>query len=547
MRLLVILLVSTAVFQAQTTPDQWRGTNYVPNLAQSTSSATMMLDAGDPYMPGSYDSTIVAAEIARLQSAGVNSIRLLPSFYGWVINRSQYLANLDDLCQQCAAANISVVIQVWSAIGATEAAPSLDGATSPELWHELVGSSPTAVTNLEVYRGWDRRQTNFQRDRNSRGSLPPGEPGWATLLAEPGNELIAMSGDPFMWPYAMAARVEGYLNDLGSYFSSSAPGAAALAGFDLFNEPDAWPWIPIANYVEFIGFTYDRLVVACPSAQYCVGWARGDASVDGFDQMLVAAGVGRTYHSFHSYENPEVFRHEVIDRKAYADSQGLPLVVSEFHRTDWTAGVLRHLLDAVTDNGAGGQIWAVIQTNTFYTYHGRTHGIDGLYIPTPDGLSFAVNNPKDTAAFLEWTAGTLAPPPLLDAQIVGASAASVTQASPPAVAAGVSHDVSVTSALPGVPAIMRIAPMPTGAGCAASAQNCQIFPGIGWLPDPLGTATVFLGLTDVTGAVYAPGAFTPFGAPGQELVVTTYAGLYPVDDWNRNQGEITAARRYIVQ
>ena len=544
-RLFATLLLSGAVCVCQTTPSQWKGTNYVPNVAQSTSSATMLLDADDPHAPGTYSPQIVEAEIVRLQASGVNSIRLLPSFYGWAINRAQFIQNLGHLSSTCHDAGISIVVQVWSAIGSIGSSASADGIDSRELWHEFFGTDPASPRNLGVYRGLVARNLNFARERRAAGGvLPELEPAWGTLLAEPGNELIALSGDDTQWPYQMHQRVEDYLADLGTFFSTDPEGSAALAGFDLFNEPDADPSIPIAHYIQFIARTFNTLSAYCPTTEYTVGWARGEAYVDAYDQMLVTAGVGRTYHSFHSYDPAETFAEMLAGRKLYADGLGIPLVVSEFHRSDWTAGVLRHSLEAIQSNGVGAQIWAVLQTNTFFSYHGSTFAIDGLYVPSPDGLTFTVNNPFDTSAFEQWTAGSLYAPPYLSYEVAGAGQ---NPGAMPTVNAGASYDLNVTSSLAGFPVVLRVAPMPRGSVCAPGAPLCGIFPGIGWLPDPLTTATLLLGLTDVTGAAAFAGAFPPLGLPGEELDVVVYVGQFPIGDWNQHIGEVTVPVRYLVQ
>jgi hypothetical protein len=296
------------------------------------------------------------------------------------------LAQLAAICNQH---GVKITYVVWSAIGLNRAALSADGVVSNELWHELANTSPANAVNTQIYYGCLIRAILLNQEfLNFQGVFPPGEPYFFGVHHEPGNELIALSGDYTTWPFAMATRIDEYLDSIGSFFSSDPVGMQAFGSYDLFNEPNGGANvsnIPIGNYLSFIKTTYDLLFAIHPSAPFTVGWAGADQIVDAYETALVNLGMATTYYSVHSYAGGDTFDRELSARRAFASGRGVDLVCSEFYRTDFSAGTLKYQLATLNRLGAGGQMWGFIQGNTFVNYPPfGTYALDGIYIPVLD-------------------------------------------------------------------------------------------------------------------------------------------------------------------
>ena len=550
-----LLACSLLPAQEDAFPYDIRGTNYTPVTSLAFNNVVAMIPERPPgaLIRGQFNAKLVQAELGRMAKSGVNNIRLLPSFYGYIADRVGYMSCLKTLARLCHERNISITYQVWSGVTSTAHAISADGVTSMELWHELIGSSVTDPYNFPVLGGALFRSAARQQLFISRGgTIPPGEPWLASIFAEPGNELLLMSGDYGTWPYNLKPRIDGYLDAIARFFSADPDGRLAFASYDLFNEADATQTVPPAHAIQFIKATYDRITRIHCEAEMTIGWALDDGSADALDQLAVAAGVERTYLSFHSYSKVDRFASLAAARKSYADSQGLPLVCSEFHRADFTAGVLKYQLDTISGLGMGAQIWSVIQTNHFIRLPHGSYPVDGLYVPvqgaTPGTLDFYVNNPADVQAFEDWTSGVLSAPPYTSLTVQDAAGNPVTT-----VTAGSQYDVVVSSSRVGDPVLLLASPYtsplpPCFAAGVALAAGCVVIPGLGPSYVHAGTAAQVLGPLNASGVQLFTGVIAP--APslvGQALAVTAYVGYYPSGDFNQNVGEITMATILSVQ
>jgi len=546
-----LLLATMTRGFGQSHPDQFpnnvRGTNYAPGTTVALNNVVAMLPIASPgaAIQGQFDPAIVSAELRRIRQSGINNIRLLPAFWGWVIDRAAYMSVLKTLSQLCNREGITITYQVWSAIRNTGEAMSADGIPSSDLWHELAFSSPSDPTNYTVLAGTLARSAVHQAEFiQSGGTLPPGEPWLASILAEPGNELMQMSGDYTVWPFQMATRIDMYLDAIATFFATDPDGRQAFASYDLFNEPDGTPFltVPAAHYVQFIKTTYDRIMLHHGSAEFCVGWSKADATASAHDQMILAAGVGRTYHSVHTYSTVDRFGSELAASKAYADAQGVPLVLSEFYRTDHSAGTLKYLLNEVQQIGIGAQVWGVIQSNHFVPTAFGSYPLDGLHVGTPTGnsaqpLAFHPNNTADLMALEAWTSGTLTTP---DYTSVAATDWTGTPVS--TITAGSPLDFSVSSSRIGDPILLIMTALAGAAPppCFTSSLDCVVVPGLGPVIANASTTVLSLGTLGGTGTQTFPGVLAaPPGMTGGTLAISAYVGTYPTGDFNQNVGEFT--------
>ncbi len=549
------VMLAASVFAQQPNgpePRDLRGTNYTPGMQALFNNVVGMLPS--PAEPGAtavgqFDAAMVDEELKRMRLSGVNNVRLLPSFWAWVIDRNGYMQCLKTLSRLCSQHGITITYQVWSSIPKTSAVMSVSGVVSKELWTELSGSDPSAPTNYGVLNGCLLRSIQHHQDFVIQGGyIPAGEPWQSSIFDEPGNELIALSGDYGAWPYNMKTRINAYLEQIAIFFATDPDGAAAFHGYDLFNEPDAIETIPITNYLQFIKTTYDKLSLHHSDARFTIGWANDDWRADTYDEMAESMGIGRTYYSFHSYTHPIPFAERLKDRKAHAEAAGVDLVCSEFHRTDYTAGTLKYQLAALDREDTGGQIWGFLQSNLFLKWPSGSHPIDGLYIPSllpGDVPHFEPNNETDLAAFEAWTNGDLSAPPYTTIEILSSDSGPLTSVVP-----GGSYNVALSSSKTDCPAQLHasLRPIAPPACLATVGPGCMVFPGLGPVSASTNLWSVPLGILTSTYKLFPNALNIPVSAtPGEVVTVYAYAGTYPWHDFNLNTGEITAPLALTVQ
>lgn len=527
-------------------PRDFRGTNYLPATTFGTDNVLGLLPHFNVHSPyaGNHFALHSRSEILKIGSAGFNTIRIFPSFYAWVIDPDGYFEALGDIARTCAAKDLKMTVVVWNAIGVTGSVKAADGVESSELWHELVHRGSSSRRE-QVYLGAIRRAEAHNQLAQSIQAVPVSEPFAASLHVEPGNELFALGRDYRDWPYQISELIDRYLDQLGRFFAEHADAARVLASFDLFNEPNGGELlgIPVDAYIEFIKVTYDRLAARHPHAHYTVGWAGDDDDVDRLDDLLLTAGIGRTYVSIHSYSGVERTRRRLERRAAFAADLGVDLVVSEFYRTDLNAGVLKYILATIDELGMGGQIWGFLQTNTFTQFppFGFAAALDGIYVPVASGntanpIRYEINNPFDHVAVNQWVQGDLVVGPYSAMTIRDQNYEEVDE-----LVAGQAYTVTFSSTQIQEPVLVladlytQTLPPP----CEyPNGTTCFLLPGLGLVYNEP-TAFMFeAGTTDADGFLEVPGfLYFPPGAAGSTLSVNGYIGDGNLVNFSQNEGE----------
>lgn len=546
----VAVLVANAGWAQGIAPQDFRGTNYVPATTRAFDTATAMLPHDNPNgLVGEFSSSQVEDEIAFIASHGLNTVRVFTSFYGFLVDKQAYRSSLRELARICTRHGVRITFVFWNLVAVS--VPSSPG--SPlELWHDLAGSTAQAPTNPVLYQGLRARSAALNA---LYGHLvPPWAPHFAGIHAEPGRELLlTYGGDPAPWPFELGARVDEYIDEVASFFGQDPAGQAAFASYDLFNEPNILPAPNESTYLEFIAHTFHRVQLRHPNAACTVGWAAASSITDTLDQELENVwNVHPTYLSGHSYARPEGFAEDCANRAAYARSRGMPFVMSEFHRTDRTSGVVEAQLSLLVRHGLAGQMWGLIQSNAFIDYLGAPMPIDGVAVSFDPGnaqatIPFLTVNTRDAAAIRAWSANRLVPTSF--ARVILRDAQG-TPISMPSAGTNVTIDVDA----PRVP----LAPILLVFGIESTAMpSCRAFPepmdcvlvrGLGPLYYSPSMVPVVSGVTDVTGRSVTPYALPlPPNAAGQFLGVSAYVGFYPFTLPETNVGELTRLSVYAIQ
>lgn len=529
-------------------PATWRGNNWIPGTSVTSDNVFAWLPGPiSPFstLDGQFREEVVAAEVARMAASGLNSVRLIPSFWGFLIDRAAYIDTLGKIARICNAHGIKITYMVWSAIGLSTPAVALDGSLTEELWHELVGTSPTAVTNPQLYVRVGARTLQTNAAASLLAPLPANEPFFSSLYHEPGNELIALSGDYTQWPYGMAARVDAYLDAIATFFAVDPDGVLAFGSYDLFNEPNGGfqlSNIPVSNYIQFIRTTENRLLAIHAGASRTIGWAGADAGTDQLELAARAAGYRGTYYSFHSYAPVDSFRFQMIERKAFADTLGVEALCSEFHRMDATAGRLPWLVGALREIGVGGQVWGFLQNNTFgLTPGGGFEAIDGVFLPVPGPaglIQFQPQNVVDAQASLDWAAGAPLPlphtrflspgtpaDPILPWKHLLSDPFTLTLVSP---LVGEPVELFLTTATPG-----------TQSCVAASSASCSLILGLGLFESNATTQTLPWGVIPPSGELTLfKLAILPASLAGQAITLQALVGTRSIP-WIQNSAHLT--------
>ena len=542
--------------QATFTAADLKGTNIFGSMTVGLDNMFGMLSNGAAPLAGQFDYAIVDAEIGRLAASGLNSIRFFPSFFAYVTNPAGYMDTLRDFCNICNNHGIRITYVIWSAIGLSRPAPSADGVTSYELWHELIGTNPYATSNLQVYNGAATRAILLNNEFSlMQGVLPPGEPYFSGVHHDPGNELLAISGDYHAWPYSLDLRIDAYLTAIATFFTQDPAGIQAFFSYDLFNEPNGGANVygaPLGNYLQFIKTTYDLLYGIHPNAEYTVGWAGAGSEADALENSLLQIGVTTTYYSVHSYAGGDTFERDMIARKAIADQRGVPLVCSEFYRTDFSAGTLKYQLAALANHGIGGQMWGFLQGNVFNNYDPYGfQALDGIYVPIPTPgpgapVTFYPNNLQDVQAVSDWTSGSLSVGAYTRLRIQGLP--EVLPYIDSLVPTGTNEVLQITSTRVGEPVLMlETAMAPSSLLCqATNIPTCNLIPGLGPILLEPQTQLHFLGTMPPSGSLNVPWSFPP-AMSGSVMSLSVYVGNYPGQNFIQNTGELAEPLQFYLQ
>jgi hypothetical protein len=399
-------------------PSEFRGTNYLPSTGTSLQPGLGLLPKQPqfgfvPKSEGFFDPGHARQELAALAGRGLNTIRLWPSFYGWVADRQGYMQSLRGLAQACVDAGVGITYILWSTTLANEGggevhqlAPSL----APEVVFQVLWELSLVSDRIGKGKGW----------------VPHAEPWQSSLHSEPGNGLFREFEQLEDWPLGLSVLVDEYLRELAAFFGQDPVGRQAFASYDLFNEADVlWTKLSDATssqvaavkdrFHRFVGTCWQTLVQLQPGAEFTVGWASELAALS--EELTAAVGPVETYLSFHNYGQPDRFRDDATRHKAFADSLGLPLVCSEF----WEARLppIAGYLQVLKDLQVAGQMWGFLETNHFWPLSDGVAGpIDGIVRPVagtvpqwqeagwPSDVPCVVTRPDDEAAIRDWAAGS---------------------------------------------------------------------------------------------------------------------------------------------
>lgn len=241
-----------------------RGTNHIANEAEATHNVRLF--RSKPF--GTYDSTIARDELEYLASKGCTQIRAHGSFWGWLGDKDDWIANLEEYASYCAYFGISIqYIFLEGVVGSG----SLSTLTN-ELWYDPIGDSgartfdfsPTNRTNPGV-------DTLLSAIVSADQSLLAGETlmdnfptsgGW---IPAPGNLFVSAFDHPtypaaFSDPRGAGARqtaIREFYESMKDYFDeviavldyhgvlyavevANEPDISYGAGVQLHNESSAW-------------------------------------------------------------------------------------------------------------------------------------------------------------------------------------------------------------------------------------------------------------------------------------------------------------------
>jgi len=328
-----------------------RGTNYVVATATARNNVQMWLDPGA--WNGTFDRRIVDQEVALLAANGLNSIRVFGSFHAYVIDRGQYLANLQHLLVSCANHKIWVTFVLWDVFGA-------DGLELPALTQHLVGHN-LAQRMLGVL---NQAMTQVQA---GQPTLPAGWGG--TWFSSPGNAYLISHPDPAVWSPVLKSLADAYLDDVARLFQNAHAGV--FLSYDVLNEPEN---LRLLAYVR--NDTLTRIVARLGA--YCMGrilkiQAGAKFTVGHTDPFLGSlvnrelkklAPRGIDYLSYHDYFLGNGFDVRAFHAAAIGALESLEVVCSECFMAA-RQGHLQMLLAALDAAGVGGQIWGAIQDRIF--------------------------------------------------------------------------------------------------------------------------------------------------------------------------------------
>ena len=535
------LLLSSFPLEGQApAPRDYRGMNYLPATTRALDNATALLPYDNPNgLTGSYSQGQIDQELQYIASHGLNTVRVFPSFYGYLVDRVAYMNSLRDLASSCTRHGLYITYVVWNVV-ALSAPPYAGG--PPEVWQDLQGTDPHAATNAVLYQSlMDRNQAMSQLFGHL---VPPWAPHHYSIHAEPGHELFQNhGGDPLNWPNDLKPRVDAYLDAVATFFATDPIGQAAFASYDLLNEPNTLGPMHETAYLEFIRYTKMRLDQNHPGATCTVGWATSDPMLEQTDQRLrTQFGVEQTYLSSHSYARPERFEEICADRARYAATQSKDFVLSEFHRVDITSGVLEYQLSSLVRHGLGGQAWGLIQSNGWLP--GPTPGvpIDGIAVPldpgTPTGsITFLEINRQDADALRRYGAGTLTPRPFTRIVLrdsIGQQPQSLTPGS---------YTLDIESTLTNSPVFLANGFEPnsvTSCDLDPFSNHCLPLRALGPFYASPAQSIQFLGFTNATGSLATPLPLQiPQVARGRAYGATALVGLYPTWLPELNTAELT--------
>ncbi|MCA8943882.1 MAG: hypothetical protein KDB80_15065 [Planctomycetes bacterium] len=387
----ICMFATSLSAQLRPTPDQYQGSNYFPSTALGMSNALALLNADNVSFRGAFNLNQTSAEISMLSKMGVNVIRVFPSFYGWLVDSNEYMANLKQFAKLCQRWRIHITYVMWN---------TTSNVFIPT-WLAVDPGFPAYDATLHV--ALQQTAAAYTLDPNNpplQTIVSMGEPWQMVLHDEPGNGLFEApyNGDMNLWPNNLKAKCEAYVDDIGNFFANDPDGRAVYASYDLFNEPDCC-FPNINTHLDFIEMTYQRLVAQhnvfrAPVPEFTVGFADNGSTLQ-FHQQLSARNIKQTYLSFHCYEPLAVFSSIAQANALVGQQLNMPVVCSEFYDRNIPGhlGNLSSMINDLKTNGLGGQVWGVLSTNLVFESPPASANyirLDGMLIPSavPSPTSF---------------------------------------------------------------------------------------------------------------------------------------------------------------
>jgi hypothetical protein len=336
-------------------------------------------------------------EIQVLAAHGINSIRMVGSFWGWLADRDAYLDCLRQLARVCADSGVVITYALWNST------PWGHGAVESPLVSWVGGNIPVPVPRRNPgLLSWmfDRGNEFSQLRRSLAGTGPiPWDEEDITQYPSPGPDWLWDVGGHTVWNSLAALLrvrlldlVTEYMIETCKVFTPERLGQA-LGSIDLYNEPDALflpegsaAMLRIPPVFSFLKYVHDLVREILPDALCTVGWA-GVTAAGGsvnLNQHLKTYGVGVDYYSFHSYADRSGFPVDLATAQALMPDPGVPLVCSEFWKSDFRGHLASHF-QALAGRGMGGQMWGFLQHNAYWADgrdigprqdwpHGAQHG-----------------------------------------------------------------------------------------------------------------------------------------------------------------------------
>ena len=406
---------------AQVGPASYQGANYLPSTTNGICNALSLLSADPNRLVGTFDALQIEAEIAKFAEADLRVLRIFPSFYGWLADSADYMANLKSLCQSCANHGVRITYVMWNTTSNVffPMYQFVDPAMSMTDSGLLTALRLVATT---YSMNPNRAPLNVVRDQF-------GDPWQWVLLDEPSNELFDPPFDGVMasWPNNLGAKCEAYVDAIGGFFANDPDGRAAYASYDLFNESDCCN-LTLASEAELYRMTYRRLarqhaiVPGSPAPEFTAGFADYRNTRANHD-FLVSIGVKLTYLSYHCYEARPLFTDVARDNALVGAQLGMPVVCSEFYDRNRPGhlGSLGGFCADLNSFGIGATMWGYLATNIIIEVPAPQgvipppppdyRRIDGLWLPTTSPLGsfssivefeLAAQSARDLRALSRW-------------------------------------------------------------------------------------------------------------------------------------------------
>lgn len=399
--------------------EQLRGCNYLPfastshclhlawvSLANPTAGRptkpTSVSSGGDGFFWASH----LRDELNVLQGVGFNTIRLWGSFLGYLVNPTQYIANLKVIAQECNSRGIGISYVLFNQVPAgfaTAGGSALSIASG-------VGYSPNAI----LYSLWTLSDAwqSLGLGAGTPQNMPSGEQDlnhWPEPMTEAEWAAAGRYGE---WSNTTFQGLVGqYVRAIADFFANDADGMTAYRSTDLYNEVNLAFGNATAKAALLDFMTKVAAVMAEIQPAFCptIGWAGNPQQ---FIEEMSLLGFVPAYSSSHAYAYTAtdnefqtiggIFAGTATQAATGPSGASIPSVMTEFYVVPENSGQMSRYFSALA--GHGGQSWCYIQNNAYrngvqsgtWDYHGFAYPFDGLVTCTKPMLSILTT---DTLTF----------------------------------------------------------------------------------------------------------------------------------------------------